>query len=110
MYIFEISIKDRLFDTPFNIFKEKKFSSHRRVVCTYSELNVQNASNHSMFIKTVFYKRLRFSLPFQTFMPDIWPSKSLVPTVEANYELRVSRQSHIRDHPNTNTVISLSDQ
>jgi hypothetical protein len=31
MYIFEISMKKRIFDTPFDLIKEKKFSSHGRV-------------------------------------------------------------------------------
>jgi hypothetical protein len=31
MYIFEISMKSGLFDTPFDLIKEKKFSTHRRV-------------------------------------------------------------------------------
>jgi hypothetical protein len=31
MYIFVMGIKNGFFDSPFDLFREKKFSSHRRV-------------------------------------------------------------------------------
>jgi hypothetical protein len=40
-------------------------------VCTFYELKVQNASNHSIFQKTVFLTFVINLLPFQIFMPDI---------------------------------------
>jgi hypothetical protein len=46
MYIFEISTKKRIFDAPFDLFKEKKFSSLRRDNDLFLELKkVKNGRN-----------------------------------------------------------------
>jgi hypothetical protein len=58
MYIFEINIK-MIFDTSFDLFKEKKgVHPMEESLCTFYELKVQNARNHSMFCKTVFCKQV----------------------------------------------------
>ncbi len=57
MYIFEISTKRRI--APFDLFKEKKFSSLRRDNELFWELKkVKNGQNRSKFRKTVFYKQI----------------------------------------------------
>jgi hypothetical protein len=51
--------KDGFFDTPFDLNKEKKFSSLRRDNELFWELKkVKNGSNHSIFRKMVFYKQV----------------------------------------------------
>jgi hypothetical protein len=57
--------KDGFFDAPFDLFKEKKFSSLRRDNELFKELKkVKNGRNRSKFRKTVFYKQtLDFHCP-----------------------------------------------
>ncbi len=77
-------MKRRIFiETPFNLFKEKKFSTHRRVnVYFLWTKKSKMQENLSIFHKKVFYKQARrFSSPFQIFMPDIRVSKLPFPTV-----------------------------
>jgi hypothetical protein len=51
--------KDGFFDAPFDLFKEKKFSSLRRDNELFWELKkVKNGRNRSKFRKTVFYKQI----------------------------------------------------
>ena len=51
--------KDRFFDVPFDLIKEKKFSSLRRDNELFWELKkVKNGRNRSKFWKTVFYKQI----------------------------------------------------
>ncbi len=52
MYIFEISMKRRIFYAPFDLFKEKKFSS------LWELKKVKNERNRLKFRKTVFYKQI----------------------------------------------------
>jgi hypothetical protein len=65
--------RDGFFDTPFDLFKEKKFSSLRRDNEPFWELKRSKIEETaSIFRKTVFYKQiLVFLLPFQNFMPHI---------------------------------------
>ncbi len=59
IYIFEISMKRRIFWCPIRLFKEKKFSSLRRDNKLFWELKkVKNGRNRSKFWKTVFYKQI----------------------------------------------------
>ncbi len=52
------------FDTPYR-FKKKKNFHHKGSMCTFYELKVQNASNHSIVCKSLFYKQvLDFHHPF----------------------------------------------
>ena len=56
---FEISTKRRIFDAPFDLLREKKFSSLRGDNELFLELKkVKNGRNHSKFRKTVFYKQI----------------------------------------------------
>ncbi len=57
--------KDGFFDAPFDLFKEKKFSSLRRDNELFKELKkVKNGRNRSNVRKTVFYKQtLDFHCP-----------------------------------------------
>jgi hypothetical protein len=87
MYIFEAIMKRRIFDTPFDLIKEKGFHLIVGSLCRYTFYELRNpklqaASNHSIFRKTVFRNRSLHSLSFKIFMQDIWASKSLVPTVQ----------------------------
>jgi hypothetical protein len=58
MYIFEISAKDGLFDAPFDLLKEKNFSSLRRDNELLRTEKVKNGRNRSKFRKKVFYKQI----------------------------------------------------
>jgi hypothetical protein len=63
------------------MFKEKKFSSHRRVNVSFQRTKKAKikATTH-YFIKRFFKQVLDFHRPSQNFMPDNWAFKSLVPT------------------------------
>ncbi len=65
MYIFEISMKRRIFWYPIRPNQRKKFSSHNRVsVYLFMNYEAQNGINHSIFRKMVFYKQvLEFHCP-----------------------------------------------
>jgi hypothetical protein len=54
MYIFEISKKRRIFDTPFDLIKKKTFHLLGGSMYTFYELIRQKCSNHSICRKTVF--------------------------------------------------------
>jgi hypothetical protein len=60
IYTFLKSVwKDGFFDTPFDLIKEKKISSHSRVSVYFLwTKKPKNGSNHSIFRKTVFYKQV----------------------------------------------------
>jgi hypothetical protein len=64
MYIFEINMKRRIFETP-DLFIEKKFSFNCRVNVYFVRIKVQNASNHSIFRKKFFLIGLRVSSSFK---------------------------------------------
>jgi hypothetical protein len=68
IYIFEISIKRRIFGYRIRPIQRKKFYLIEESVCTLYELK----------------RGLCFLSPFQNVMPDIWASKSLVPSVQGS--------------------------
>jgi hypothetical protein len=47
--IFEINMLRRIFDTPFAVFKEKKFNLLEEKINTLEKLKVKNAINRSVF-------------------------------------------------------------
>jgi hypothetical protein len=72
MYIFEISIKRRFFITRSTFSKKKSFHLKERSTFTFYELKKCPKWKHPLNISKT---DLRFSSPFQIFMPDIWVSK-----------------------------------
>jgi hypothetical protein len=79
MHIFEISMKRRIFVTPFDlpVLKEKKFHLILGSMCTFYELQSPNWRQPLNNWENVFYKQvLKFHRLFKIFMPDIWASKS----------------------------------
>jgi hypothetical protein len=85
MYTFLKSVwKEGFFDTPFDLFKEKKisYSYHSRVNVYF----LWNKKAKIIMEATTPYFRnglgLRFSTPFQNFRPHIRASKSLVPKIQ----------------------------
>jgi hypothetical protein len=80
MYIFEISMKRRIFWHPIRPTKKKSFHLIVGSVCTVYELKSPKWKQPLNISETVFYNGLRISLPFKIFMSDICASKSLVPS------------------------------
>jgi hypothetical protein len=83
MYISEISMKDRFFDTTFDLIKEKSFRLIVRSMCTFSELKspkMQATTQYGISENGIFWKKVvEFRRTSECFMPDIQESKSLVP-------------------------------
>ncbi len=55
MYVFEISIKRRIFDTPSTYSKKKGFPLIEESLCTFYELESPKCKHHSIFCKKVFF-------------------------------------------------------
>ncbi len=73
--------KDGFFDTPCDLTKQKNFHLLIGSVCTFYELKSPKWKQPLSISENGFlWTRLRISSPFLIFMPDIWASKSLVPT------------------------------
>jgi hypothetical protein len=79
MYTFETSIKRRIW-YPIQPIEKKSFNLLQESMCTLYDLKSPKCKKPINIIKKVFLTALRFSSPFQNFMPDIWVSKSLVPS------------------------------
>ncbi len=77
VHFWKLVQKDGFFDTPFDLYKEKKFSSHRSVNVYFLWIKKSKTQN-SVFVKRFFL--LDFHRPSQIFQPDIWAAKSLVRT------------------------------
>ena len=89
--------KDGFFDAPFDLFKEKKFSSLRRNNELFWEpRKVKNGRNRSKIRKTIFYKQIIFTaLPKFYATHRIYEilSQSLVPAIEGNCLVKKSAKS-----------------